>query len=79
VNRPSQSFFYPDYTVGPGVAPGHALFSQRGKRVTQKGSWAIPPIGNSLHCVLTVSPCPEGYYSIEKDYNEGLCRSQFKN
>jgi hypothetical protein len=41
------SFYYPDYTVGLGITPSHALAR----------SWALPPIGNSLRAV---SPCPEG-------------------
>ncbi len=61
------TFFYPDYTVGPGISPGHACLLRRlflnGETVTaQRGSWALPPIGNSpAKCLAQVSPCPEGY------------------
>ena len=45
-----------------------------------KRSRALPPIGNSLHYVLTVSPCPEGHYLVVgKDYNERAEECQFKN
>jgi hypothetical protein len=35
----------------------------KGETVTaQRGSWALPPIGNSPAVLtLQVSPCPEGY------------------
>jgi len=47
------TFYYPDYTVGFGVTPNHACITRRlplnGETITaQKGSWALPPIGNSL-------------------------------
>lgn len=58
------TFFYPDYTVGPGITPGHAFLARPPKgerRLAQRGSWAVPPIGNSLAlCFVQVSPCPEG-------------------
>jgi hypothetical protein len=65
------TFYYPDYTVGSGITPDHARFLRypfpKGEIVTaQRGSWALPPIGNSLalyYCVQ-VSPCPEGYIRL---------------
>jgi hypothetical protein len=46
------TFYYPDYTVGFGISPNHARFLRcpfpKGEIVTaQRGSWALPPIGNS--------------------------------
>ena len=47
------TFYYPDYTVGLGITPSHACFLRypfpKEETVTaQIGSWALPPIGNSL-------------------------------
>ena len=47
----SFTFFYPDYTVGLGIPPSHARFLRypfpKKEIVTaQRGSWALPPIGN---------------------------------
>jgi hypothetical protein len=47
------AFYYPDYTVGLGIPPSHACFLRypfpKVETVTaQRGSWALPPIGNSL-------------------------------
>jgi len=38
-----------------------------GETVTaQRGSWALPPIGNSpALCAAQVAPCPEGLYLID--------------
>ena len=39
IGRSASTFFYPDYTVGPGFAPGPAL------RLAGL-AYALPPIGN---------------------------------
>jgi hypothetical protein len=46
----SLTFFYPDYTVDPGVSPGHA-------------SWMRVGYTTDRELELCSSPCPEGYYS----------------
>ncbi len=46
-----QTFFLPDYTVGPGVSPDHAHSCSR----------ALPPIGN---WVADPHPAPKALYSI---------------
>jgi hypothetical protein len=56
------TFCYPDYTVGLGITPSHAPCSND-LSLYYKGSWALPPIGNSLALYIfavQVSPCPEG-------------------
>gem|GEM_PF-3832601 len=47
------TFFYPDYTVGLGITPSHALLEEACFRKfrqhavgLQSCSWAVPPIGN---------------------------------
>jgi|GEM_PF-5429381 len=62
----SFTFFYPDYTVGSGITPDHARFLRypfpKKEIVTaQRGSWALPPIGNCtlprrlLSCVVIIA------------------------
>jgi hypothetical protein len=64
------TFYYPDYTVGLGITPSHARFLRcpypKKETVTaQRGSWALPPIGNSLALLSAGVTLPRRFkYSI---------------
>lgn len=47
------TFFYPDYTVGSGVAPDHARFPNKESDV--------PKQARGLYHRSGITPCPEGY------------------
>ena len=64
------TFYYPDYTVGLGITPSHARFLRypfpKEEIVTaQRGSWALPPIGNSLALfACRCHPAPKVRYLV---------------
>lgn len=44
----SDLFFHPDYTVGFGIPGKQTSLPDHGHRIMPYGSWALPPVGNSL-------------------------------
>jgi hypothetical protein len=61
-NDTTFTFFHPDYTVGFGIPLIRLLPFDKSHRIMPCGSWALPPVGNSLY--QKKSPCPEDFYLI---------------
>jgi len=54
-NTQKSIFFHPDFTVGPGVSPGHAAISS---------SRTLPPVGNCAER----SPYPEDVFIVAQHF-----------